>query len=380
MKGINCQTFILPDQTTKVTAVELTLYEENTINLIFNMVSTPPMSSGANSQCPGRHWKFLVIPQTLEDSGRSISKHSLSLRAQCNLQVVSILRTKKPPKDYKFEKFPEWMDIEYPILKTSASIKRDFIEELSAVGDPYYALVEGYHPLKLLMDGLKFYNQSKTNRQYYTLLVPESENLAEGTFPQSAMQVTPSTSGSVMSTNAISVENSGVPYQEAPYEESGLVTAPVSTLISPLKGGFVMTNMTNQIHDMKHHIRIRVRNIVQYRLQEKFSGRLLVAIVRRHVEYKDIPIQSEEGKDPFVAYAADLKKSTCQLYTLPDEKTKVVAVELTLCNEDTINLYFTKISTPISPNNTQCPGKHWKLLIILKFLLDMTNFKINKSL
>ena len=58
-------------------------------------------------------------------------------------------------------------------------------------------------------------------------------------------------------------------------EEGSFLAVSPPSQIFPLKGAFVLTK---KAVDFKHHVRVEVRNIVQYRLQERFSGRLLVAI------------------------------------------------------------------------------------------------------
>ena len=144
--------------------------------------------------------------------------------------------------------------------------------------------------------------------------------------------------------------------------EAVIAPPPGDTTLFPVRGNFIMNRPRPGVRDFQTSVQIKLNATVQYQLQEPMNGLVVVAIVRRHVDYMKKPIQLKR-KQPFAAFTTKLEDAKCQTFLLPGD-INVKGINVFLTNEDTINLKFYRNSTPDGPGGNYSNEKYWKLLVI----------------
>ena len=148
-------------------------------------------------------------------------------------------------------------------------------------------------------------------------------------------------------------------------------TTDITTLTAPLKGKFIEDKKIKFIED---HNEIQWKYTIQYQLDQRYKGSVIVALARRCILFRNMVIPL----DAFSVYTANSQREhTCKTYWLSND-IPVIGVELDLVDEDSITMRFNRFST-YGLGKNQMLGKHWKLLIIPMTAQESDPAKISKE-
>jgi len=137
-----------------------------------------------------------------------------------------------------------------------------------------------------------------------------------------------------------------------------------ATFDQPLKGHIVETK---KARDFKDHMRLETNKVVQFELEQPFTGKVAIAIVKRHVEHKNEVVdglRSTGHRCPFVAYTSNKNDTTYEELDLDGEVCANGAI-LNMRNEKIINIVFNMFSTETDAEGRKIENaKHWKLMVV----------------